>query len=765
MNEEYNNVNTDNTVETPQTTNTDQAQAGETTYTEYTQTDAAQNQSTASSDETDTIKVTDNAPASESQSGQPEFSQTDTTQTQGETGQTSQTQAEANQPQPDPYSKYNFYQNQQYYQGYQNPGYQAQGYTNNGYGTQAYQNPGYSYQAQQTGSQYGQASAPQGAAQYGQQNASQYTQQAGYNTTNPQYNGVYGQPNYQNNGYQNSQQGYNSYPAGSISYVNNVDSIYPGTAPHRSTAKKPKSKASKFFTGVAMSAAFGLVAAGVFVLVTYFYKQQNPDLFTTTTQQVQVTTSSNKNDSHLNLDPAEGTSVPSTSVIDGATFTGTDVSKVVEENMPAIVAIDCITQTTYWYGTTETPSAGSGIIVEKNDKELMIATNDHVVSGTKDIKVKFIDGTTAPAKIKGKDDVEDLAVLTIDLNDISQETLDAIAIAKIGNSDEIKVGEMAIAIGNALGYGQSVTVGYISGKDREVTIEKQKFTGLLQTDAAINPGNSGGALLNLKGEVIGINNAKITGSDVEGMGYAIPISKAFDILNDFISRETLSKEEQGYLGIQVLTVTEELSNMYNWPIGAYISAIDEGSAASKAGLMVGDVITELDGFSTKNSDTLVEKIQSTRAGATTTLTVKRRIDGEFQDIKIDVVLGNRPSDTGTSNEKKEDEKKPEGNTPEAKTPDTDVPDKKSEDLNPGGLMPDDSQPETSNPGRTYPGGDYFNGTNPGGFDPGQIPDDFDLSQIFPDGFDYSQLPDIFNGNGFPGSNNQGNGDNSGSNQE
>ncbi|MBO4509794.1 MAG: trypsin-like peptidase domain-containing protein [Lachnospiraceae bacterium] len=598
-------------------------------------------------------------------------------------------------PAPDPYSKYNFYQgapgNPMYYQGYANQGNPAGNYQN-----QAYQGQNYGYQAQPG--------------------------QSGYSTSAPRYNGTYGQPaGYQNAGYTN--QGYNNqaqpgqgyqntgynnpYPAGQISYVSNVDSIYPGTAPHRTKVKKERSKAAKFFAGLAMSAAFGLVAAGVFILITYFYKEQNPELFTTKTSTVQVTTTESKKDAQLNLDPAQGTKVPSTGIIDSATFTGTDVSNVVQENMSAIVAIDCVTQSyNYWYGTlTDVPTAGSGIIVKKTDTELMVATNNHVIEDTKDIKVKFIDGTTAPAKVKGKDEVVDVAVLTIDLSNLSEDTLKAISVAKIGSSDDTKVGEMAIAIGNALGYGQSVTVGYISGKDRELTIDGQKYTNLLQTDAAINPGNSGGALLNIKGEVIGINNAKIGGSDVEGMGYAIPISKAMNILGEFIDRETLPKEEQGYLGVMITTITEDLGAVYNWPVGIYIKSLDEGGAAEKAGLQVADIITAIDGFKVTDSQSAIDKIQSTRAGTTVTVTVQRRVDGEFVEMNFEAVLGHRPTETTTTTTTPAPTPETEDKSAEQQTPDVNIPDDpKKEDPAQGGLQP-------GNGG--FPGGSFPNGINPG----------------------------------------------------
>ena len=285
---------------------------------------------------------------------------------------------------------------------------------------------------------------------------------------------------------------------------------------------------------------------------------------------------------------------------------------------------------------------------------------------------------------------------------------------------------MAIAIGNALGYGQSVTVGYISGKDREITIDGQKYSGLLQTDAAINPGNSGGALLNIKGEVIGINNAKIGGSDVEGMGYAIPISKAMNILGEYLDRETLPKEEQGYLGVIITTITKELGAVYDWPVGIYIKSLDEGGAAEKAGLQVADIITSIDGYTVTDSQSAIDKIQSLRAGTKVTVTVQRRVDGAFVEMDFDVVLGHRPEETTTTT-----------TTP---TPTPETKEKSSNQLT----------PEDPSQGGMQPGNGGFPGGNFGeGFDPSQLPDI--LGQ---DGFDPNQLPDLFEKDGLPDDSNK-----------
>ena len=244
------------------------------------------------------------------------------------------------------------------------------------------------------------------------------------------------------------------------------------------------------------------------------------------------------------------------------------------------------------------------------DKQSRCGRNDKIT-------VKFIDDTEADAVIKGTDSTADLAVITVSLKDIPQSTIDAIKIAKLGNSDDIKVGEMAIAIGNALGYGQSLTVGYISAKDRKIDVSSNgRYTTmvLLQTDAAINPGNSGGALLNINGEVIGINTVKFEDYKVEGMGYAIPISRAIPIINDLMSREILKPEEQGFLGVTLQDVTEDISEMFGIPIGVYISFVVEGSAADKAGLKVGDVIQYVNDKEITSGTQLKELISSIRAG-------------------------------------------------------------------------------------------------------------------------------------------------------
>ena len=406
-----------------------------------------------------------------------------------------------------------------------------------------------------------------------------------------------------------------------------------------------RSLLSKFLITAAMAAVFGLVAGAIFVGATWLYKEQNPSLFEEKSRKAEVTITDNKaTASYMNVNSSDELGIGSTSTIDAGTFSGTDVSAVVEKAMPSIVSIECTSKVfNYYYGGTyNSQSAGSGIIIQKTGSELMIATNNHVIDGASEISVTFTDGSKAAATVRGQDEVNDLAVIAVKLDDIEASTMDAIAIAQLGNSDEVKIGQMAIAIGNSLGYGQSVTVGYISAKDRDITIDGQKYTNLLQTDAAINPGNSGGALVNIKGEVIGINNAKSGGSSVEGMGYAIPISKAQKILEDFANREELTSEEQGFLGVSIKTVTSDIAAMYGWPVGAYISYIVEDSAAEKAGLQLGDIITAIDGTEIRSDEGLVSKIQSLRHGTEIKVTIQRLVDGQYIEKVFNITLGKRP---------------------------------------------------------------------------------------------------------------------------
>lgn len=325
------------------------------------------------------------------------------------------------------------------------------------------------------------------------------------------------------------------------------------------------------------------------------------------------------------------------------------VSKVAENVMPAIVAINC---TAYYrqqdfFGRERNyqgSGAGSGIIIGQNDREILIVTDAHVVSGDKpEVSIVFCDDKEYPASIKGSDAESDLAVLSVRLSDMDKETLGAVKIASLGSSDEIKVGEMVIAIGNALGYGQSVTVGYISAKGRKIEMEdSSQSMSLLQTDAAINPGNSGGALINLKGEIIGINSAKFSDTDVEGMGYAIPIGDALPIIKALMNEEEV-EHKRAYLGIKGIDVSESDSKAYKLPAGIYIREVSEDSPAEHAGLMQGQIIVKCNGKAV-DMEGLESIIGSAAAGDRLTFTVKQLHMGSYEEKEIEVILKEKPSD-------------------------------------------------------------------------------------------------------------------------
>lgn len=327
-----------------------------------------------------------------------------------------------------------------------------------------------------------------------------------------------------------------------------------------------------------------------------------------------------------------------------------DVSDVVAEVMPAMVSIVNNYTTTamdFWGQSVqrENASSGSGIIVAKNDEELLIVSNNHVVESATTLQVTFIDGSTAEAVIKGLDSDMDLAVISIPVSSLSQETIDAISVATLGDSSSLRMGEPVIAIGNALGYGQSVTGGFISAIDRELTMEDGTTGTFIQTDAAINPGNSGGALLNMNGEVVGINSNKIGGTAIEGMGYAIPITSASPIIAELMERETRNKvsdEDAGYLGITMQEITDQIIQMYNMPSGVFVYDVAEGSAAEEAGIQKGDIVVKLDGQRVTTREELKNIMQYYSAGETITVSVRRAVGGEYESLDLDVVLGSKP---------------------------------------------------------------------------------------------------------------------------
>jgi serine protease Do len=444
------------------------------------------------------------------------------------------------------------------------------------------------------------------------------------------------QDDYQVSVNKNSYQYYNQDSHGFERQTGDPYIIYPSP---NVVEELPKAKKKKRFGAfaklVAAAMVFGIIAGGVFqgyYLITAsravrIEEESDADL-------LQVT-------EYTDTDATIPTSTSSGKVV-------SDVSDVVEKVMPSIVAINSTAKTKVkdFFGRQfeqEASSSGSGIIIAHNGSKLLIVTNNHVVNSATSIEIKFSDGTTAKATVKGSDANADLAVLSVDMDQLSEETASKIKVATIGNSDDMVPGDMVIAIGNALGYGQSVTVGYVSAVDREITIEGLTLT-LLQTDAAINPGNSGGALLNIRGEVIGINSVKFAAAQIEGMGYAIPISSAIPMINELMNRELVAESERGYLGIDISTakeVTDAIAKRFNMPIGIYINDVIEGSPAEAAGLMQGDIITGLDGFKIETIEDLRNALSYKKAGQAIELRIQTVEGGAYTDKVLNVTLGKK----------------------------------------------------------------------------------------------------------------------------
>lgn len=427
-------------------------------------------------------------------------------------------------------------------------------------------------------------------------------------------------------------------------------------------AKQQKKQQGGGFSGkavkfVAAAVLFGVIAGGVMIGIGYYGYDYYKESTDKSVSKTQTSTSVNadvmeETETETNVNTSEG----SDNQTSGGKVIITDVSDIVDEVMPSVVAITSteIIQSasndfwSYFYGNGsgsggqyESQGAGSGIIVGESDTELLIVTNQHVVSDADSLSVQFVDGKSVEATVRGENEKQDIAVISIPLSELDKETIDAIKIATLGDSDKVKVGEGSIAIGNALGYGQSVTTGVISALDRTITVDNNERT-VLQTDAAINPGNSGGALLNMKGEVIGINVAKSVENYSEGMGYTIPISQVKDLIDDMMSKEVkdkVSEEEKGYLNIRGKDVTQELSDMYDIPEGIYIMEIMEGGAAQKAGLSKYDVITEIDGDIVSSMEELQEALSYYKKGEKVKLVVETLKGNEYTEREIEVELG------------------------------------------------------------------------------------------------------------------------------
>ena len=415
---------------------------------------------------------------------------------------------------------------------------------------------------------------------------------------------------------------------------------------YRETVQAPRKKNSWARKAAGITAAavlFGTVAGGVMTGVNYVGARLTglADITATAPAETEGTTTAQ----------VPETSAASNNGSTTAVSTVTDVSSIAEKAMPSLVAInDTMTvEQNNFFGMPQTyqaQSSGSGIIVGQNETELLIATNNHVVSGATDMKVTFTDSTQVAAAVKGTDSATDLAIIAVKLSDIPSDTMSKIKVATLGNSDNVKVGQQVIAIGNALGYGQSLTVGYISALDHEITDENGIQHTYIQTDAAINPGNSGGALLDLNGNVIGINAAKNASTEVEGMGFAIPISKAQEILNNLMTkktREAVDESAQGYLGIQGTNIDANASKEYGMPVGIYVYKIVEGGAAANSDLKEKDIITKFDGQSVTNMEELKQMLTYYEGGSTVSLTVQSLVNGSYVEHEVQITLGTKPA--------------------------------------------------------------------------------------------------------------------------
>ena len=433
-----------------------------------------------------------------------------------------------------------------------------------------------------------------------------------------------------------------------------------GPSGHRRNQNSFQKKAG---ATIALAVIFGLVAAVVFQAANFAADRflntgkSSVQIKTTDSVDLQETASDDSTADKVLSDSENGT-----------------VAAVAQASMPSVVAITTVSvqeiPSFFGYSSHQYKSAstGSGIIVGDNDDELLIATNNHVVDGATTLSVCFIGDDVAnaetetvnagdngdlnvedavSAKIKGTDADNDLAVVAVKKSDIPEDTLNQIKIAQIGSSDDLAVGQQVVAIGNALGYGQSVTSGWISALNRTIsTDDGTNSTGLIQTDAAINPGNSGGALLNMKGELIGINSAKYADSAVEGMGYAIPISKAKPILEELMNRETREKvdsSKKGYLGVSLANLTTEAIEMYNMPTGAFVRSVEDDSPAQEAGICKGDIIVKFDGQKVSDGDDLLDKLQYYKSGEKIEAVIARATNGEYEENTIELTLGTRPN--------------------------------------------------------------------------------------------------------------------------
>ncbi len=533
-------------------------------------------------------------------------------------------QAESAQPEQQAAPQaYSWMQNQQRNERtYGNTGRQTYGQTGQTYGQtgQTYRQTGQTY-GQNYGQTYGQTGNGYQQNQSAQQNGQQY-QQTAWNS----------QPHY--NYYQRQQAQQN--------------------VPHDTKKHTGSGKGSHWGTAVAMALVFGLIAG----TVTFGVNRAANALFPAQ-PQIQADAEAavpeeERNETHLSVADSEMSDTEEVGAVSsGETRT---VAQVASECMPALVTISTMSvqEMRSFFGTQqfEAQGAGTGVIVGENDTELLIATNNHVIEGAQEVSIGFIDESVAEAQIKGTDPTNDLAVVAVKLEDIPDETRDQIKIVTIGDSDALVLGDQVVAIGNALGVGQSVTSGYVSALNRELDLNDGftdfKSSGLIQTDAAINSGNSGGALLNMKGELIGINEAKSaytsSGVTVDNVGYAIPMSKAQPILEELmnqVTREKYSEDEQGYLGVSLVNVSSEFAELYGIPQGVGFAEVAEDGPAAEAGALKGDILTEFGGKAMTSVDDVMNEVKYYRSGEEVEMTVLRADNGEYKEVNLTVTLGTK----------------------------------------------------------------------------------------------------------------------------
>lgn len=541
------------------------------------------------------------------------------------------------------------YNNQQNHGNQNNTQNDSTAFQAGGYGST--QSSIYGGQNNSHGSGYGTTQNNSQSTNYG--STQNYNQSAGYESirnnsqstgygTNPNNSQSAGYGSTRNNsqsyGYGNQNGSYGTYGSNTGYQSNGANGTAYGSNPKpekKKKERKPGGFGKQLAKCAALALVFGLVAGGVMTGVNY---ASGKVLGTTNAGNVQAS-----------LTTGDDSTVQPTAI--SSSYVATDVSDIVDEVMPSIVAITNVSQTEYqsFWGqskTYESTSCGSGIIVSQDKEYLYVATNNHVVEGANSLTVTFANDDTVSAEIKGTDPSTDLAVVKVALSSIKDDTMSAIKVATLGSSDTLKVGESCIAIGNALGYGQSVTTGVISALNREVSVSDSSsstnYTAeLIQTDAAINPGNSGGALLNTAGEVIGINSVKYSDTSVEGIGYAIPMDTAKPIIEELITKEKVDESNSAYLGITGVDVTSDVAKTYNMPTGVYVAQVMEGAAAEQAGIQKGDIITKFDGKDVTSMEKLSYNMQYYAAGTTVDVVIERSSNGQYEEQTISVTLGKK----------------------------------------------------------------------------------------------------------------------------